>query len=95
MNGYLDFYKNIYNHHRLPFYIVSLWNASLLFLQTIMQHLYPENFADYCLKSGWLTPLNSLLAVITVEVCILLGISTNYIGTCMYLLLSIALNHLP
>lgn len=80
MNGYLDLYKKLYNSHRLPFYIVSLWNATILVLQTLMQHFYPDNFAKFCIEGDKLSPMNSLCAIITLEVCILFGISTSYIG---------------
>ncbi|GLV36642.1 uncharacterized protein CBL_07861 [Carabus blaptoides fortunei] len=79
LNGYLEFYKKTYIHHRLSFYVVSLWTCVLLLLQTIMQHYYPDNFAEQCIRKDLLTPLNYICAVITLEVCVLFGITTNYI----------------
>lgn len=80
MNGYLDFYKKIYNHHRLPFYVVSLWTANLLFIQTLVEHLYRDKFEMQCLEAAFFSPSNSLLCLISSEVFILWVINFNYIG---------------
>lgn len=81
LNGYLEFYKKTYMHHRLPFYVVSLWTCILLLLQTIMQHYYSNNFAEHCVWKDNLTitPLNSIFAVIFLEACVLLVINFIYI----------------
>lgn len=80
LNGYLEFYKKTYTHHRLPLYIVSLWNCVILLLQTLMQHFYADDFAEQCVRKDLFTPLNYICAIITLEVCVLFGISTSYIG---------------
>ncbi|KAK9875523.1 hypothetical protein WA026_007912 [Henosepilachna vigintioctopunctata] len=79
INGYLEFYNKTHIHHRLPLYVVSLWNAVIMLIQTIMQHFYPDNFEEECLKGGTLSPLSYLCAFITVEFFLLAGININYI----------------
>ncbi|XP_017776297.1 PREDICTED: transmembrane protein 192 isoform X2 [Nicrophorus vespilloides] len=79
MNGYLDFYKKTQVHHRLPLYIVSLWNAVILLLQALMQHFYPDNFAEKCLEGGLLSPINYFCALMTFEFCLIFGVNINYI----------------
>lgn len=79
MNGYLDFYKKTQLHHRLPLYVVSLWNAAILLIQTVMQHYYPDDFAERCLKNGVLSPRGYICALITIEMCVLLGVNVNYL----------------
>lgn len=80
MNGYLDFYRKMYLHQQLPFYVVSLWNAVLLLIQALMQHFYPDNFEEKCLNNEVLSPVNYLYAFITVECCVISVININYIG---------------
>lgn len=79
MNGYLDFYKKTQLHHKLPLYVVSLWNAALLLIQAVMQHFYPDNFAEKCLSGDVLSPVNYICAFVTVEFCVIFGINVNYI----------------
>jgi len=79
LNGYLDFYKTTQVHHKLPIYIVSLWNAALLLLQALMQYYYPDNFADKCINGGLLSPINYFAAFMTVEFCLICGVNINYI----------------
>lgn len=79
MNGYLDFYKKTQVHHRLPLYIVSLWNAGILLLQALMQHYYEDGFAEKCIKAGVLSPVSYFLALMTVEICVIFGVNIDYI----------------
>ncbi|KAL3286259.1 hypothetical protein HHI36_000769 [Cryptolaemus montrouzieri] len=79
INGYLDFYNKTHVQHRLPLYVVSLWNAVIMLIQTIMQHFYPDNFEEECLKGGALSPISYLCAFITVEFFIIAGINVDYI----------------
>lgn len=83
MYGYLNFYNSTLVHHKLPIYIVSLWNAFLLCIQTLMQHLYPDNFAEKCIANDLFTPINYICAFFTLEFCILTGININYICKCI------------
>lgn len=84
MRGYLNFYNNTHIHHRMLFYLVSLWNAALLFIQTLMQHFYPNDFAEKCIENHALTPINYVCAFFTFEFCLVAGININYI--CKYFL---------
>lgn len=65
--------------HQLPLYIVSLWNATILILAALMQHFYPDNFAEKCISDGLLSPVSYLCALITFEFCLLFSININYI----------------
>lgn len=80
INGYLDFYNKIRIQHRLPFYVVSLWNAVIMLIQTIMHHFYPDNFEQECLQGGLLSPLSYLCAFITVEFLVIAGVNIDYIS---------------
>lgn len=76
--GYLDFYKNVECHGSLPLIVVSLWSVALLFVQTLMQHYYPDDFEQKCLKGGSFSPKGYICALITVEFCLLFGINISY-----------------
>ncbi|XP_056636208.1 transmembrane protein 192 isoform X1 [Diorhabda sublineata] len=80
INGYLDFYQQTQLHISLPFYVVSLWSVTLMFLQALMQHFYPDDFAEKCIKGGSLSPISYLCAIITLEFCVIAGININYIA---------------
>ncbi|XP_050514076.1 transmembrane protein 192 [Diabrotica virgifera virgifera] len=80
LNGYLDFYHQTRLHISLPFYIVSLWSVALMFVQALMQHFYPDDFAERCVKGGSLSPMSYLCAIITLETCLIFGVNVNYIA---------------
>jgi len=80
MNGYLEFYKKTQTHHQLPIYIVSLWNTIILLIQALMQHFYPDDFAERCIKGGILSPVTYICTLITLEFCILAAVISNYIA---------------
>ncbi|VEN43820.1 unnamed protein product [Callosobruchus maculatus] len=79
LNGYLEFHKESQVQVVLPLYIVSLWSVVLMFIQTLMQHFYPDDFAEKCLKGGALSPISYVCAFIIVESCIIAGVNVNYI----------------
>ncbi|ENN78249.1 hypothetical protein HUJ04_004386 [Dendroctonus ponderosae] len=79
LNGYLQFYKSVECHASLPLVVVSLWTVVLLFVQTLMQHYYPDNFSEICLNGGTLSPRAYLCALITVEFCVITGVNISYI----------------
>ncbi|KAF5308172.1 hypothetical protein FQR65_LT06352 [Abscondita terminalis] len=79
INGYLDFYKSTQVHHQLPIYIVSMWTAAILLLQALMQHFYHDDFTERCVKRGFLSPLSYMCLMISVEFCVVFGVSINYI----------------
>lgn len=60
--------------------MVSLWSVALLFVQTLMQHFYPDDFAEKCVKGGSLSPISYISALLTLEVCVIIGVNVNYIG---------------
>lgn len=53
-----------------------------MFVQTIMQHFYPDNFAEKCVQGGVMSPIAYICALITLEFFIIAGININYI--CKY-----------
>lgn len=79
MNGYLEFHRNTLNHHRLPFYIVSLWTSSLFMVQTLVQHFYLDHLEENCLRKDYLTPLSYYTAIISLEFLLLLFTIGTYI----------------
>lgn len=79
LDGYLDFYTSTETHTSLPLIVVSLWTVLLLFVQTLMQHYYPDDFAEKCINGGSLSPKAYLCALITIEFCLLFGINVSYI----------------
>ncbi|XP_018577051.1 transmembrane protein 192 isoform X2 [Anoplophora glabripennis] len=78
LNGYLEFYQKIRVHACLPIYIVSLWSVIIMFVQTLMQHFYPDNFAEKCLQGGVMSPVAYICALITLEFFIIAGINISY-----------------
>lgn len=80
MNGYLEFYKKTQTHHQVPIYIVSLWNTTILLVEGIMQHFYPDDFAERCVKAGVLSPITYLCTLITMESIVIAVFGINYIG---------------
>lgn len=57
-----------------------MWTVAILFVETLMQHFYPDDFAERCVKAGTLSPISYIAAAITVEVCVVAGVNINYIG---------------
>lgn len=74
MNGYLEFYRETYMHHRLPFYVVSLINALLIVIQGVIQQIYKDEFEDKCLKGGPLSPIGYLSTIISFQF-VIVGVS--------------------
>lgn len=80
IRGYLEFYQKTYTLHRLPIYIVSLWNALLLIVQTLVQHIYPDDFVEQCIKGGIVTPVSYVTGFIWLESIVLYVTHGFYIG---------------
>jgi len=78
LDGYLEFHQKTESHANLPLLVVSLWTVLLLFLQTVMQHYYPDDFAEKCIKGGSMSPRFYIAALITVEFCVIAGINISY-----------------
>lgn len=51
-----------------------------MLIQALMQHFYPDDFAEKCVKGGALSPLSYISAFLTLEVCVIAGININYMG---------------
>ncbi|CAG9858118.1 unnamed protein product [Phyllotreta striolata] len=79
LNGYLEFYRKTKLHASLPFYAVSLFTVALMFVQTLMQHFYPDDFGQKCLDGGTLSPISYVCSIISLEFCAIVGINVNYI----------------
>jgi len=65
-------------HGQIPFYIVCLWNAVLLVLNTLFHHLY-NDFRQQCSVSGFSKPVYSLSIFIAVETGILACVIIPYV----------------
>ncbi|XP_066997094.1 transmembrane protein 192 [Anabrus simplex] len=78
VNGYLEFYKETYNHSRLPFYIVSLWNMVMLVIGTVFHQLH-ITFEEQCQSGGLLSPDKCLCIIIAVEIVLLTPLIITYI----------------
>lgn len=78
VNGYLEFYQQIHGHGQIPFYIVCLWNAVLLVLNTVFHHLY-NDFRQQCSVSGFSKPVNYLSIFIAVETAVLACVIITYV----------------
>lgn len=77
--GYLDFYQSTYQHIRIPLFITSLWNACYLLLAAILHHTHKTNYEEYCRASEWLTPINYIFFLTTLELMIIIPVYANYI----------------
>ncbi|XP_015509731.1 transmembrane protein 192 [Neodiprion pinetum] len=79
ISGYLDFYQSTYPHIRAPFFVASLWNVAYLLLATILHHTHKMDYEKYCRASEWLTPMNYILLLTTLELSIIVPVYVNYI----------------
>lgn len=79
MNGYHDFHRAIKVHKGVPLYIVSLWNTTLMGIQTFMQHLYGPHFGEHCIESI-LSPIVYITVFSGFETIILAIVNGSYIG---------------
>lgn len=82
LKGYHQFYKETSILHRLSLYVVSLWNAVLLAMQTLMQHFYEDDFTKHC-GASILSPVGYVTLFVIVETAVLIGVNGVYI--CMYI----------
>ncbi|KAJ9576845.1 hypothetical protein L9F63_006619 [Diploptera punctata] len=78
INGYLEFYRQVRDHSRIPFYVVSFWNAVLLILSTVYHQIY-EDFKQQCMAMGFNKPVYPLCVVIGSETIILICVIGMYI----------------
>lgn len=78
--GYLDFYQSTYQHIRAPLFITSLWNTCYLLLAVILHHTHKMNYEQYCRASEWLTPINYIIFLTTIEFMVIVPVYVNYIS---------------
>ncbi|XP_053985360.1 transmembrane protein 192 isoform X1 [Hylaeus volcanicus] len=79
IHGYLDFYQSTYQHIRIPLFIASLWNVCYLLLAVILHHTHKVDYEAYCRSSEWLTPLNYLILLTSMELTIIVPAYVHYI----------------
>lgn len=79
MNGYHEFYRATSLHKGIPLHTVSLWNTVILAIQTIMQHLYGDDFFNHCRKE-FFSPITYIVIFCALETVILIGIHGWYIA---------------
>lgn len=51
-----------------------------MLIQTLMQHFYPDDFAEKCVSGGTLSPLSYISAILTLEAFVITGVNINYMG---------------
>lgn len=78
--GYLDFYQSTYQHIRAPLFITSLWNTCYLLLAVILHHTHKMNYEQYCRASEWLTPINYIIFLTTIEFMVIVPVYVHYIS---------------
>jgi len=78
LNGYHDFYRATSMHKGIPLYIVSLWNTSIMAIQTLMQHYYGPNFGFHCVQI-MLSPIVYITLFSSVETILLMAVHGTYI----------------
>jgi len=78
LNGYHDFYRSTSMHKGIPFYIVSLWNTTIMAIQTLMQHYYGSNFGFHCVEIMF-SPIVYISLFSTVESIVLMAVHGTYI----------------
>lgn len=78
MNGYHEFYRATSLHKGIPLHTVSLWNTVILGIQTIMQHLYGNDFFNHCPKS-FFSPTTYIVLFCAFETVILIAVQGWYI----------------
>ncbi|KAL5291187.1 TMEM192 family protein [Megaselia abdita] len=79
LNGYHDFHKETNMHKGVPFYVVSLWNSTILTVQALMQQYYGDAFGDACIQSV-LSPVIYITLFNIAENIVLAGVNGSYIS---------------
>lgn len=78
--GYFEFYNSTDMLVKSPTFITSLWNTAFLLIAVILHHTHKWDYESYCRRSEWLTPINYILILTTVELTILIPVYVNYIS---------------
>lgn len=77
--GYHDFYHSkMLQYKNAPFHIVSLWNTTILLVETLMQHNYGTNFWLHCQKTV-ASPITYICLFCGLETILLIFIHGSYI----------------
>lgn len=79
VNGYLEFYKQTEAHIRIPFYIISLWNAILLVISSVYHNVYGDLEQRCMSQTSSLSPNNVIGAIMTLETGILIPVLMTYL----------------
>lgn len=78
MNGFHDFYRSSSGIHRIPFYIVSLWNTVILTMAALIHHYYGEHFFEKCIQS-YMSPIVYITLFNSLETIVLAFVNGSYI----------------
>lgn len=78
LNGYHDFHKETNVHKGIPFYVVSLWNSTILTVQALMQQYYGNGFGEACVQSVF-SPVIYITMFNIAENIVLAGVIGSYI----------------
>lgn len=79
MFGYHKLHRETAVVRGLPWYVVSLWNTTIMGIQALMQHLYADHFGEHCMESTK-SPLTYIAEFCLLEVFVLLFVHGSYIG---------------
>lgn len=87
LNGYMDFHKETNMHKGIPFYVVSLWNSTILIVQALIQQYYGDGFGEACIQSVF-SPVIYITLFNIAENIVLAGVNGSYIGKLNSLLMT-------
>lgn len=77
--GYHDFYQStVWGYRNTPLNIVSLWNTTILLVQTIMQNNYASDFTVHCQKTV-ASPITYICLFCGMETILLIFTHGSYI----------------
>lgn len=57
LNGFHNFHRETHTHKSIPFYIVNLWTATYLGVQTLMHQYYADDFLPKCVLAEFYSPI--------------------------------------
>jgi len=78
LNGYHDFHRATSVHKGIPLHIVSLWNTSIMVIQTLIQHYYGTNFRYHCVQV-MLSPIVYITLFSCLETIVFVAVHGSYI----------------
>ncbi|KAJ6632618.1 Transmembrane protein [Pseudolycoriella hygida] len=83
MKGYHDFYRATNVHKGIPLYIVSLWNTTIMAVQTLIQHYYGTNFGYHCVQVMF-SPIVYITVFSCLETILFVIVHGSYITKVVY-----------